>query len=280
MMLVSVIIPVHNRPRAVRRAVLSVLAQRDVQVEVVVVDDGSTDTTPAVLKTLRDPRLTVIRQENQGVSAARNRGLRDAQGEMLALLDSDDLWLPQKMTRHLRYHCQGNWRISQTDEIWIRDGRRIKPGKAHAKREGTFFEAALSMCLISPSCVAFDRSFWEEIGPFDESLPACEDYDLWLRTLIRYPVGLCPEKLVVKTGGHPDQLSRKIVGLDLYRLQALLKLLHSGVLELDQSKQTQDVLQSKAMIYIRGCLKRGKSEEAMRVKDWLKRWLIPKALSR
>jgi glycosyltransferase involved in cell wall biosynthesis len=279
-MLVSVIIPVHNRPRAVRRAVLSVLAQRDVQVEVVVVDDGSTDTTPAVLKTLRDRRLTVIRQKNRGVSAARNRGLRDAQGEMLALLDSDDLWLPQKMASHLRYHCQGNWRISQTDEIWIRDSRRVNPGKAQAKREGFFFEAALSKCLVSPSCVAFDRSFWEEVGPFDESLPACEDYDLWLRTLIRHPVGLCQEKLVVKTGGHPDQLSRKIVGLDLYRIQALLKLLHSGVLDHDQSKQAQNVLQDKAMIYIRGCLKRGKPEEAMRVKTWLKRWLVPRALSR
>lgn len=272
-MLVSVIIPVYNRPRAVRRAVLSVLAQRGVQVEVVVVDDGSTDRTPEVLKTLRDPRVTILRQENRGVSAARNRGLRDAQGEMLALLDSDDVWLPQKMARHLQYHREGNWRISQTDEIWIRDGRRVNPGKKHAKREGDFFEAALSMCLVSPSCVAFDRSFWEEIGPFDDDLPACEDYDLWLRTLVRYPVGLCPEKLVVKTGGHPDQLSRKIIGLDLYRLQALAKLVQSGVLDSGRLTQTQNILRVKAMVYIRGCLKRDRPEEAVRVKEWLGKWL-------
>ncbi len=276
MMLVSVIIPVHNRPQGVLGAVHSALAQQDVRLEVIVVDDGSTDATRQVLRNVRDSRVAIIRQENRGVSAARNRGLEAAQGELLALLDSDDAWLPQKMARHLHYHQDGGWRISQTDEIWVRNGRRVNPGEKHAKQAGNFFKAALQMCLISPSCVAFDRRFWEEIGPFDEGLPACEDYDLWLRTLTRYPVGLCPQKLVIKTGGHADQLSRRIIGLDLYRLQALDKLLLSGKLNREQHDLTIQAVRSKAEMYIRGCLKRDKPEEALRVRAWLGAWLEPR----
>jgi len=202
-MLVSVIIPVHNRAATIQRATASVLAQEDVNLEVLVVDDASTDGTLHVLRTIQDPRLRILRQpRNLGVSAARNLGLAKAQGQMLALLDSDDWWLPGKMTRHLDYHCAGPWRISQTDEIWIRQGRRVNPKHKHAKPEGWFFAQALQACLISPSCVLFDRDFWSEVGPFDETLPACEDYDLWLRTLIRPPVGLYRGKLVCKTGGH------------------------------------------------------------------------------
>lgn len=276
-MLVSVVIPVYNRPARVHRAVLSALGQQGVDLEVIVVDDGSTDATFDVLKTIQDRRVTMIRQENRGVSAARNLGLEASRGEMLALLDSDDFWLPRKMARHLRYHGQGPWRISQTDEIWVRNGRRVNPGKMHAKQEGLFFEAALQRCLVSPSCVAFDREFWKDIGPFDESLPACEDYDLWLRTLSRHGIGLCPEKLVVKTGGRPDQLSRRIIGLDLYRLRALEKLLRSGQLSPAQQSQALHALQGKAGVYVRGCLKRDRGEEALRVKEWLAPWLEKQA---
>lgn len=275
-MLVSVVIPVHNRPRQVIRAVRSVLAQQQVRLEVIVVDDGSTDATCEALSALRDPRLTVLKQAHRGVSAARNRGLRAAKGEILALLDSDDIWLPRKMEHHLRYHLSGKWRISQTEEFWVRNGRRLSPKAVHAKQEGSFFEDALRLCLISPSCVAFDRLLWADAGPFDESLPACEDYELWLRVLPRYPVGLCRRRLVVKTGGHPDQLSRKIIGLDLYRLHALDKLLCSGELSPENAALTCAALRDKADVYIRGCLKRDKPDEAERIRAWLAPWLLRK----
>ncbi|PTN34124.1 glycosyltransferase family A protein [Desulfonatronum sp. SC1] len=278
-MLVSIVIPVFNRPEQVLRAIRSVLAQRDRNgswraMEVLVVDDGSTDATPSVLREIRDPRMRVLRHErNQGVSAARNTGLAAAQGEYLALLDSDDWWLAEKLAIHLACHEAGGWRISQTDEIWIRHGRRVNPMVKHAKPEGWFFEDALKLCLISPSCVLFDRRFWEEVGPFDPTLPACEDYDLWLRTLVRHPVGFCPEKLVHKTGGHPDQLSKKIIGLDLYRIQALAKLLRTEVLSSSQRSAALRELRAKARVYISGCLKHDKPEEAERIKRWLGPWL-------
>ena len=278
-MLVSVIIPVHNRPEQVLRAVHSVLGQRNlarvgIELEVLVVDDGSTDPTPWALENIRESRVRLLRhQENLGVSAARNTGLSAAQGEYLALLDSDDWWLPQKLAAHLEYHHAGEWRISQTDEIWLRNGRRVNPMVKHAKPEGRFFAQALKLCLVSPSCVLFDRRFWKEIGPFDPALPACEDYDLWLRTLVHYPVGLCPEKLVCKTGGHPDQLSRKIIGLDLYRIQAMVNLLQAEALSPTQRSLTIQELQAKARVYIRGCLLHDKPEEARRIASWLGPWL-------
>lgn len=272
-MLVSVIIPVHNRPRRVLRAIRSVLTQQGMQIEVIVVDDGSTDATAEALSTLCDTRLRILKQDHQGVSAARNRGLAAARGDILALLDSDDIWLPQKMAHHLQYHLTGKWRISQTEEIWIRNGRRFHPKAIHAKQEGFFFEDALRSCLISPSCVAFDRFLWADVGPFDERLPACEDYDLWLRILTRYPAGLCRRPLVIKTGGHPDQLSRKIIGLDLYRLHALDKLLRCGELSPEKTAQTLAVLRDKAAVYIQGCLKHDKPQEAMRIRTWLAPWL-------
>ncbi len=278
-MLVSVVIPVHNRPKQVLCAIHSVLEQRfthpgSPELELIVVDDGSTDETWEALRTIRDPRVCIIRHErNQGVSAARNSGLAKAQGEFLALLDSDDWWLPEKIALHLRYHQEGGWLISQTDEIWIRHGRRVNPKRKHAKPEGRFFAQALKLCLISPSCVLFDRSFWKDIGPFDPSLPACEDYDLWLRTLVHHPVGFCPQRLVCKTGGHPDQLSRKIIGLDLYRIQAMVKLLQSNALSEAQRAVTIEELHTKAAVYIRGCLKHGKDDEAQRIKIRLEPWL-------
>lgn len=275
-MLVSVIIPVHNRAASIQRATASVLAQKGVKLEVLVVDDASTDETVNALKAIRDPRLRILRQpRNQGVSAARNRGLAEAQGHMLALLDSDDWWLPGKMTRHLDYHRAGPWRISQTDEIWIRHDCRVNPKHKHAKPEGWFFAQALQACLISPSCVLFDRDFWREVGPFDETLPACEDYDLWLRTLVRHPAGLCRNRLVCKTGGHADQLSRRIIGLDLYRLRAMEKLLRTQSLNAWQHGLTVQALRAKARVYVQGCLKRDKPEEALRIKAWLGPWLGP-----
>ena len=236
-------------------------------------DDGSTDKTREVLAEMRDQRLRVLTQENLGVSRARNAGVARARGEMIAFLDSDDRWQPQKLELQLAFMRLGGWEITQTEEIWIRKGKRVNPKKKHAKMGGWLFEPSLELCLISPSAVMFSRSCWESIGPFDETLPACEDYDLWLRCGLHYPVGLVPQPLVMKYGGHPDQLSRKIIGLDLYRIYSLRNLLAKEDLPLQKRRLAVENLRQRVDRYVRGCLKRDKPEEAGRVRDLAARFL-------
>ncbi|WP_319779132.1 glycosyltransferase family A protein [Maridesulfovibrio sp.] len=262
---VSVIIPTYNRAAQICRAVDSVLAQTFNDFECMVVDDGSTDDTAERLADYADPRLRVFRQENMGVSAARNNGIARSGGDLIALLDSDDEWLADKLEKQIPFMEKGGFEISQTDEIWIRKGKRVNQCKKHEKPEGYFFDRSLAMCMVSPSCVIFSRKFWDELGPFDEKMPACEDYDLWLRAGLKYPVGLLRERLTVKHGGRPDQLSNSVECLDLYRIYAIVKLLHSGDISGKEKSLALDELQRKAGFYIGGCRKRGRDEQAAKI---------------
>ncbi len=218
--LFSVIIPVYNRERFIARAIESVLAQTFRDFELIVVDDGSTDKSAAIAA--RYP-LRLIQQPNKGVSAARNAGIKAAKGSIIALLDSDDEWKPKKLEAHYRFFREHpDYKIHQTDEIWIKDGKFLNKKKIHQKKEGFIFYDSLHLCLISPSAVAIKRELFDEVGLFDESFEVCEDYELWLRITRRYPVGFSPQHLVIKYGGHADQLSRKYYGMDRWRVKAML----------------------------------------------------------
>ncbi|MFH1914225.1 MAG: glycosyltransferase family A protein [Pseudomonadota bacterium] len=263
--LVSIILPTYNRAGYIGAALDSVFAQSWQRWELVVIDDGSTDETGAVLDRYDDPRVVRLRQENRGVSAARNVGIEAASGRMLALLDSDDQWLPHKLTRQLAYMDNHGYEICQTEEIWVRNGRRVNQKTKYAKPEGWFFEQSLHMCLISPSCTMLTRRAWADIGPFDETMPSCEDYDMWLRACLHYPVGLVAEELTIKHGGRPDQLSNCVPCADWHRIRALLKILQSGKLDARQREAALVELGRKAAIYVQGCEKRGRNDEAERV---------------
>jgi glycosyltransferase involved in cell wall biosynthesis len=260
--LVSVIIPTYNRGWIVRDAVDSVLGQTYADFEPIVVDDGSTDRTPQILDAYGD-RLRVIRQANQGVSAARNRGIGESSGPLIALLDSDDIWLPKKLSVQVDFFKKNPAAlICQTEEIWIRNGLRVNPGKRHRKPSGMIFERSLELCLVSPSAVMVRRELFEKVGLFDESLPACEDYDLWLRVGCRFPVHLIDKPLTIKRGGHEDQLSRQS-SLDRHRIRSLVKLIGAGGLTLTQQNAAVIALRKKCAVYANGCLKRGRLEEAL-----------------
>jgi len=258
---VSVIIPTYNRSWCLSEAIDSVLSQTFQNMELIVVDDGSTDETPALLSRYGN-RLRCLRQTNQGVSAARNGGIQAARGNLIALLDSDDSWQPDKLARQVAFFDNHpDAMICQTEEIWIRRGVRVNPKRRHRKPSGWIFEPSLALCLVSPSAVMMRRKLLEETGGFDESLPACEDYDLWLRVSLRYPIHLIDDALVVKRGGHDDQLSRQH-SLDRYRIQSLVKIIGSEPLTDDQTRAASAMLREKCRIYAAGCRKHGRFEEA------------------
>jgi len=258
---VSVIIPTYNRGWVLKEAVESVLAQDFGDYELIVVDDGSTDNSQEILQSYQQD-LIVLRQSNRGVSAARNRGIAEASGQLVAFLDSDDLWLPNKLSHQVGFfNTNPDAVIHQTQEIWIRNGVRVNPKERHHKFSGMIFERSLALCLVSPSAVMIKKSVFDTVGLFDQRLPACEDYDLWLRISCRYPVYLEDSPLIIKRGGHADQLSRTS-GLDKYRIQALKKIIDSGELSKSQLRSAVETLKEKCAIYAGGCRKRGKEREA------------------
>ncbi len=263
--LVSIILPTYNRAKFLPRCLDTVFAQTYENWELIIIDDGSTDNTASVVEMYGDARVRYIYQQNQGVSAARNTGIARSRGEYIALLDSDDEWLPKKLLIQLRYMQENGFEICQTNETWYRKGRPVNQPEKYAKPEGWFFEASLRMCLISPSCVVFTRKVWEQIGPFDVHMPACEDYDMWLRACLMYPVGLVSASLTVKHGGRADQLSNAVSCADMYRIRALIKILQCGKLDTEQAAAALSELEAKVSIYRQGCEKRGKSEEAKRI---------------
>lgn len=272
-LLISVIIPTYNRAHILLRAVNSVLCQTHSHLELIIVDDGSEDCTLKVVSALQDPRIRLVHQSHQGVAAARNAGILQAKGEYIALLDSDDAWERNKLEMQVSFTLQGGWSITQTEEIWIRHQQRVNPGLRHIKPSGWIFAPSLNMCLVSPSCVLMHCRCWDEVGLFDSRLLACEDYDLWLRCALRYPVGLVPRHLVTRYAGHADQLSGKIIGMDLYRIMSLSTLLSRSDLTPEQRHMTRMHLQDKGKRYIHGCLKRGKDDEAMRVQEMITKGL-------
>ncbi len=268
---VSVIIPTHNRGWVLEEAVDSVLSQEFTDFELIVVDDGSTDETAEILKAYGS-RISTHFQPHRGVSAARNAGIRKATGRYVAFLDSDDLWLPGKLGAQVDFFgSHPEVRACQTEEIWIRKGIRVNPKNCHRKLSGALFNASLERCLVSPSAVMVPKSLFQEVGFFDESLPACEDYDLWLRVSCRFPVFLIDKPLVVKRGGHADQLSRAW-GLDRHRIRSLVKIIESGLLDQTQTRAAVRMLKTKCALYAGGCLKRGRLEEYHRYANLSRRF--------
>lgn len=258
---VSVIIPTFNRKNILSRAINSVLKQTRSADEIIIVDDGSNDGTDQLIAT-NYPDIRYISQENRGISSARNKGIEIATGNWIALLDSDDEWLPQKLNRQISaIQKQPEFGICHTNEIWIRHGKRVNPMQKHAKYGGFIFSKCLPLCVISPSSVLIKRNIFNEYGFFDESLPVCEDYDMWLRICAFMPVLYLEEPLIKKYGGHADQLSKKHWGMDRFRIIALEKLIMDPALSTGYRAKAIKKLIEKLSIYITGAKKRGKNFE-------------------
>ena len=274
MLKVSVVIPTFNRERFIEKCVTSVINQTCKAGEVIVVDDGSNDKTWQKLenlgfKSLCDEKATLkyIYKPNGGVSSARNLGVRNAKHEYVAFLDSDDQWKKNKLERQLTsiendgFSC----RISHTDEIWLRNGYRINPMKKHKKSGGDLFLKCLKMCCISPSTSLIHKSVFDDVGFFDENLKACEDYDFWLRYCSYEKVHFVPEALVIKSGGHADQLSKTHWGMDRFRIYSLEKLLKDEKLCERYYHALLDEISNKLNVVINGAKKRKNNDLAKKM---------------
>ncbi len=261
----SVVIPVYNRQHQLKRAIDSVLAQDYGDFEIIVVDDGSTDSTPQTISEYGS-RIHCHRQENRGVSAARNAGIRLSVSPHIAFLDSDDRWEKQKLAAHKKFIGNNpGIKIHQCEEIWIRDDKRINQGARYTKTGGNIFADALKLCAISPSGVVISRCIFETYGLFDEEMPVCEDYDLWLRITAFENTGLIREKLITRYSGHQGQLSALCRGMDRFRAYSIIKLLDSSGCRLTQRQRSAagDCAIEKLAILKKGAERRGNSELAI-----------------
>ena len=255
---VSVIVPTYNRAQTIVRCLDSVIQQSYLPkyFEIIVVDDGSNDDTQKILRYYQHIHgIRVLQQSNQGVSNARNLGIKSAKFDWIAFLDSDDYWMPHKLHQQMRKVLSEETLVCHTEEIWIRNGKRVNQCKHHKKNGGFTFTDNLPLCAMSPSSIIIHRNVFDVVGVFDESLPACEDYDLWLRITAIFKVSYVSDPCIYKTGGHADQLSRRFVAMDRFRISALVKILKSGILDSYQTEQTKNMLVKKATIYLKGCLK-------------------------
>jgi len=256
---VSVIIPTFDRASVLSNAINSVVGQSFTSLELIIVDDGSTDGTAQLVDEWleKDARISYYRQNNQGVSSARNLGISKATGEWLAFLDSDDEWLPQKLAKQMELLDSSDHLVCHAEEIWVRNGKRVNQMKKHQKQGGDVFEKSLAMCAMSPSSIVIHKSVFDHVGYFDENFIVCEDYDLWLRIAARYEVAYIEEPMITKFGGHEDQLSRRYFGMDQYRIAAMEKILDDDSFDLaiDKRQLTQKMHLEKLDILEKGATK-------------------------
>ena len=257
---IATIIPTFNRKHTLQRAIDSVYDQKYISNEIIIVDDGSTDGTDEWIKK-KYPQIIFLSQSNSGVSSARNLGIKAARSEWIALLDSDDEWLPEKLQKQVKsIESNPEYLCCHTNEIWIRNGVQVNQMKKHQKYGGNIFFKSLDMCRISPSSILFHKSILDQTGYFDESLTICEDYDLWLRISAKYPILYLDTPLIKKYGGHEDQLSKVSDGIEKYRIDVLEKLINNDFSN-EHHIGIRSMLIKKWKIYSEGAKKRGKTNE-------------------
>jgi len=270
---VSVIIPTLNRINTLQRAIDSVIAQSFKSIEIIVVDNGSSDGSVNMLKK-NYPTVKLIHEHKSGVSASRNKGIMYAKNTWIAFLDSDDAWDQKKLEKqiNLLHNSHDKYRLIHTNEIWISNGKKINQMKKHQKFGGYIFNECLSLCCISPSSVLIDRSIFDDMGLFNENLPVCEDYDMWLRICSKEAVLFIDEKLTFKYGGHKDQLSKSYWGMDRFRVNSIENLILNYDLNTDQKNKSMATLIKKLKIIINGAKKRNNSSVISEYTKKLKYW--------
>lgn len=257
MVIVDVIIPTFNRAYILPRSIESVLNQSYRHFMLHIVDDGSSDETLSVLEKYRKhPQVEIYHQENKGVSSARNLAGLSSKSPWISFLDSDDEWMPNKLEVQMKYlqeHPECSFLHSE--ELWIRNGVRVNPKQKHQKNNDNIFERSLEFCLISPSTVIMKKELFLKHQGFNEHFTVCEDYDLWLKILVKNDIGFIATPLIEKHGGHADQLSTKFVAMDYWRIKSLVNLFKSSDVSEGQKEKIKNVIMKKSDLLLKSYLK-------------------------
>ena len=272
---ISVVIPTFNRRNLLKRAIHSVIKQTIEPREIIVIDNGSTDQTYQMVSSLF-PDINYFTEKKRGVSAARNKGIIKSKSKWIAFLDSDDAWEPKKLEKQIEFSVlnQKKYRLIHTNEIWYRNNRFLNQLNKHKKSGGDIFKNSLKLCCISPSSAFVNKQVFHDYGLFDENLEVCEDYDMWIRITSKEEVGFLDSPLVLKYGGHSDQLSKKFWGMDRFRIEALEKNLKNKYFTKIQKKIVLDILIEKLTIVSNGAQKRGNKDTFKKYSDKLQYWSI------
>ncbi len=295
--LISVIIPVYNREKLLKEAVESVISQKFTNFEIIVVDDCSEDKLEQSVKNIsliENISLKYLRLEkHSGMPGfVRNCGCKIAGGKYLAFLDSDDLWLPDKLEKQIALINTGSKNsetiikpdtadadsaniaenkeifpkqisICHTREIWQRGEKTVSQASQRHKREGDIFEDSLIKCIIGPSTVIMEKKLFEKYGGFREDIEIAEDYEFWLRISAENSIAYIDQPLVVKRADGWEQLSEKYGQIEIFRIKALKDLIEKSFFKNDKMVIAKKVLSEKCRIYAAGCRKRGKNEEVL-----------------
>ncbi len=219
---ISVVIPSYNRAHCIEKAIDSVLEQNVDGIEIILVDDGSTDSTRELVQEKYGEKVRYFYQENQGIPGARNTGIQNARGDYVAFLDSDDYWRQDKLRQQMALVAEHvEYGLVATCCAKIQQDGSLKERNRQGK-SGWVLKDLFRANFIRTSSVIIRRDCFDGVGLFDESLKEAEDYDLWMRVAAEYPVGFVNESLTVYLD-NPNGVSIDSLVGRLYRLRALEK---------------------------------------------------------
>lgn len=260
---VSVVIPAYNTAQYVATAIESALDQTAVPREVIVVDDGSSDETRAVVERFGGI-VRYVFQQNQGVSAARNRGIDASSGRYVAFLDADDAWLPRKIEKQIAAIQRGNGRASYTAQWIVNDEMRPLFVNRNGGR-GASVDALLTIGNVigSPSSVLCERALFGEVGSFDGAFSTCADWEMWIRiaTVTNF---LFVDEPLLQYRVHGNNMSLEIALLERDSLRTLRKGFSSPVIGEELRELRRASLAHNYMVLAGAYLRTGRIPDALR----------------
>ena len=247
---IAVIIPVYNRESSIKDAVESVLLQTYKPSEIIIIDDGSFFPIEKILKNYKSHIKIYRNEENKGVSAARNIGIEISKSKYIAFLDSDDIFIPEKLEKQIKFMEENNFPISHTNEFWFRKETFVNQTKNSQRYGGKILDKILDKCRISPSSLIANRHVFEKCGLFNEDLKVCEDYEISMRFALFYNIGYLDKKLIIKRAIEENSLSAAINHIEYIRYNIIKEFYekYNSILNMEEKEYVKKEISRKENI--------------------------------